>query len=164
MEEGERTLLEAAAKIGAGVEPITTSPAFRRRLVRRGDEAVVVDLVQDRTPRGAEEPQLHGKVAVDPPGEILASKLCTLLSRAELRDLVDVMALEAVGHALEEALALAARKDAGLSPAQLAWVLSQVEIGPDAEIPGGSSVAEMQAYLEALQERLTRMAFPGEDG
>jgi len=160
MDEGDRTLLELAAGIGAEVEPLTTSPAFRRRLVRRGDATVIVDLVLDRTPRGAEEPRLHGKVAVDPPAEILANKLCTLLSRAELRDMVDVMALEAAGHDLEGALALAARKDSGLSPAQLAWVLSQVRIGPDAEIPGGYSAAEVQDYLEALQERLTRMAHP----
>lgn len=164
VEEGERTLLEVAADIGAEVEPLTTSPSFRRRLVRRGVEAVVVDLVQDRTPRGAEEPQIHGKVAVDPPGEILANKLCTLLSRAELRDLVDVMALEAAGHDLEQALALAMRKDSGLSPAQLAWVLSQIRIGPDAEIPGEFSGSAVQAYLEALQDRLTGMAFPGEGG
>jgi hypothetical protein len=80
-----------------------------------------------------------GTVAVDPPDEILANKLCTLLSRAEIRDLVDVRALERAGYAVETSLDDAARKDAGLTPGQLAWVLSEIEIGEDAEPPGVSA-------------------------
>ena len=101
-----------------------------------------------------------GSVRVDPPEEILANKLCTLLSRAEIRDLVDVLALERAGHRAEEALPLAMRKDAGLTPAQLAWVLSQISIGDDASIPGSLSVAEVRSFLTELVARLTRFAFP----
>jgi predicted nucleotidyltransferase component of viral defense system len=136
LDEGDNALRETAREVGAEIEALQTSPDFRRRLVSRGDEAVVVDLVLERVPRGEQEPQLHGAVAVDPPQEILANKLCTLLSRAELRDLVDVMALERAGYDLPSALIAAARKDAGMTPAQLAWILSQIRIGDDAEIPG----------------------------
>lgn len=153
-----------AGDLGAEIEALQTAPEFRRWLIRRGNEAVVVDLVLDRTPRGEEDPQRHGDVAVDPPGEILANKLCTLLSRAELRDLVDVLALERAGHDLVQAVDLAAKKDAGMTPAQLAWVLSEIRIGDDAKIPGGHSVGELRAFLESLQQRLTRMAFPGDVG
>lgn len=73
---------------------------------------------------------------------------------------MDVMALERAGYDLERALAVAARKDAGLTPGQLAWVLSEVEIGDDAEVPGGGDVAELKVYLADLLSRLERMALP----
>jgi aryl-alcohol dehydrogenase-like predicted oxidoreductase len=92
--------------------------------------------------------------------EILANKLCTLLSRAEPRDLVDVLALERAGHRAEDAMALATQKEAGLTPAQLAWVLSQITIPNDAPIPGGFSASEVRIFLSDLIVRLTRLAFP----
>ena len=90
----------------------------------------------------------------------MANKLCTLLSRAELRDLVDVRALENEGLSVEEHLPLAVEKDAGLTAGQLAWVLSQIEIGDDASIPGGVSAQELRSYVEDLIRRLTAMAYP----
>jgi hypothetical protein len=43
--------------------------------------------------------------------EILANKLCALLSRSEVRDLVDVRALELTGYRVEDALEAARLKD-----------------------------------------------------
>jgi aryl-alcohol dehydrogenase-like predicted oxidoreductase len=74
--------------------------------------------------------------------------------------MVDVGALEAAGFALEDHLPLAARKDAGLTAAQLAWALSQLEIGDDAVPPGGVSVADLRSYLASLVGRLTALAYP----
>jgi hypothetical protein len=162
LDEGESSLQETAREIGASVESLRTAPDFRRRLVRRGDEAVVVDLVMEHAPQGDDEKQFHGNIVVDPPREILANKLCALLSRAELRDLVDVLALERAGYSPDRALDLAHKKDTGLTPAQLAWVLSEIRIGDDAEIPGDFSASELRGYLDALQQRLARIAFPGE--
>jgi len=102
----------------------------------------------------------HG-IRVDPPQEILANKLCLLLSRSEVRDLVDVRALELAGYRLEEALNAAALKDRGLTPAQLAWVLSQIELGDDLVPPGEVSLEELRRYLAELIARLTHQAFPG---
>lgn len=50
---------------------------------------------------------------VDPPEEILAHKLCMLLSRAESRDLVDVHALELAGYRMAEALPAVMMHDSG---------------------------------------------------
>lgn len=160
LDAGESALGAAADFIGASVEQIQTAPDFRRRLVRRGPEGVVVDLVHDRTPQGLEPKRQFGPVRVDPPEEILANKLCALLSRAEPRDLVDVMTLERSGLRAEAALPLACRKDAGLTPAQLAWVLSGIAIGDDAQIPGGVAPGELRAFLSDLIARLARLAFP----
>lgn len=107
----------------------------------------------------SEKPVQQG-IRVDPPQEILANKLCALLSRGEIRDLVDVRELEKAGYSIEEALAEASKKDGGLTPAQLGWVLSQVTIGDDASPPGGVSVPELREFLQDLVSRLARLAYP----
>src|SRR5438093_8116806 len=93
--------------------------------------------------------------------EIMANKLCTLLARAEVRDLVDLRALEGAGLGLPEALHAGAQKDRALTPAQLAWVLSEIRIGDDAQVAGGVAVPELRDYLRGLIERLSKMALPG---
>ena len=145
LEEGLAALGAAVRELGAISEEILTTPDFRRRLLRRGGESVIVDLVRER---------------VDPAEEIMANKLCTLLARAEVRDLVDLRALEGAGLALQDALNAGTRKDGGLTPAQLAWVLSQIRIGDDARLPGGVAVPELREYLRDLIERLSRLARP----
>jgi len=160
LDDGQAALLSAARDIGATVEQLRTSTSFRRFLVRRGAESVVVDIARDLAPQlDNEKPVLEG-IRVDSTREIMANKLCTLLSRGELRDLVDVKALEETGLRVEDHVGLAARKDGGLTPGQLAWVLSQLEIGDDASPPGGVSAADLRAYLEDLVQRLSVAAFP----
>jgi hypothetical protein len=160
MEDGVLALTAATRDVGASLEPLRTSPDFRRFLLRRGAEALVVDLVRDSAPQIFQDKPLIGGIRVDPPEEILANKLCTLLSRAEIRDLVDVRALEQKGFSIEQAFPLAMQKDGGLTPGQLAWVLSEVRIGEDASPPGGVSVGELREYLDNLRHRLAKLAFP----
>ncbi|MFN7948667.1 MAG: nucleotidyl transferase AbiEii/AbiGii toxin family protein [Blastocatellia bacterium] len=161
LDDGLAITSEIARQWRATLEPIHTSPDFRRLLLRRGSEAVVIDLVRERVAQMIPEKPVMNGIRVDPPQEILANKLCTLLERAEIRDLVDVHALEAVGYRIEDALPAAARKDSGLTPAQLSWVLSQIELGDDLTPPGGVSTEELRRYLAEMIARLTRLAFPG---
>jgi predicted nucleotidyltransferase component of viral defense system len=161
IDEGEQALLEIARALDVGIERLRTSSDFRRFLLTRGAESLVVDLVRDLAPQIDEDKIEIDGIRVDSTREIMANKLCTLLSRAELRDLVDVRALENEGLSVEEHLPLAAEKDAGLTAGQLAWVLSQIEIGDDATPPGGMSAFELRSFVEGLIRRLTAMAFPG---
>lgn len=160
LESGERALQEAATELGASLERLQTAPDFRRRLVRRDGESLVVDLVRERVTAGQRAKVQRGTVKLDSIEEILANKLCALLSRAELRDLVDIIFLERAGLRIEDVLPDAMQKDGGLTPAQLAWVLSELRIGDDARIPGNLSAAELRAGLESLIHRLTRLAAP----
>jgi len=160
LEDGLAALAASAREVDATLEPIRTSPDFRRFLLRRGDEALVVDLVRDSAPQLFPDKPVIGGIRIDPPEEILANKLCTLLSRSEIRDLVDVKALEQKGFSIEQAFPLAMRKDGGLTPGQLAWVLSELRIGTDASPPGDVSGSELREYLEDLRHRLAKMAFP----
>ena len=160
MDEGEQALLETARDLDVGVERLRTSTDFRRFLLTRGSESLVVDLVRELAPQIDEEKIEIRGIRIDSTREIMTNKLCTLLSRAELRDLVDVRALEDEGLSVEEHLPLAAEKDAGLTAGQLAWVLSQIEIGDDASPPGGVSAIELRSFVEDLIRRLTAMAYP----
>lgn len=160
LDEGFALISEIARDIGASIESIQTAPDFRRLLARRGSEAVVIDLVRDRVAQMTiEKPVMEG-IRIDPPEEILANKLCALLSRSEIRDLVDVRALEMAGYRMEDSLEAARSKDSGLTAAQLGWVLSQIEMGDDLIPPGGVSVRELRQYLDDLIARLSRISFP----
>src|SRR5688572_23925008 len=49
-ERGERALRDAAADLGCRIESRQRTPGFRRFLLAREDEAVLVDLVRERVP------------------------------------------------------------------------------------------------------------------
>jgi hypothetical protein len=161
LSDGVEALRDTARSLEAQCEETRTAPEFRRFVVTRGRESVVVDLILERTPQVAPDKPLIGTIRVDPPEEIFANKLCALLGRAEIRDVVDVCALEGMGLSLEHAMAAGRRKDGGLTPGQLAWVLSQISIGDQASVPGGGSATELRVYVQGLIDRLVQLAHPG---
>jgi hypothetical protein len=149
-----------AAELSATSAVRQHTPGFDRVVISRGDETVIVDLVLDRVAQTAGPKRWMGKIAVDPVEEILANKLTTVLSRAEERDLVDLLWLERHGLRIEHALPAALAKDGGCTPATLAWVLSEVSIADGTPLPGGVSAAELRAFLASLVVRLRAAAFP----
>ncbi|HEY0554081.1 MAG TPA: nucleotidyl transferase AbiEii/AbiGii toxin family protein [Thermoanaerobaculia bacterium] len=142
----------------AGLEAtvLQSGGSFFQLRVREGDFVCVVDLVADPVPPVV-APQridlLSGEpITVDDPQEILVNKLCALLGRAEIRDLVDVKELLSSGADLRNALAEAPRKDAGFSHLTLAWVLKDVRPKPLARLAG---LNETEAQdLDDFKERL----------
>lgn len=160
IENGFRLVREVAKELNASVESIQTAPDFRRLLLKKNDEAIVVDLVREYVFQVSPEKPIIKNIRVDTPEEILANKLCALLSRSEIRDLVDVRELEKAGFSLESALKVAEKKDFGLTPAGLAWVLNQINFGDEFQPPGAVSVLELRDYLSDLIDRLKRLALP----
>lgn len=162
LDEAEAGLAAVARELGASLEAVQTAPDFRRRLLRREPESVIVDLVLDRAAQIHPEKRRFGRVVVDSPEEIRANKLCTLLSRSELRDLADLRALEAAGYPVDaQALRDASKKDGGLTPGQLAWVLNEFRIASDAPGIGKATPADLSAYKAELVGRLLKLASPG---
>ncbi len=145
-EEVVRRLAGAALEVGV----VQTSPGFRRLRVSDGNEVVLVDLVADPVPViEAPQPRAIGdvQILVDTPHELLVNKLTTLLSRSEVRDLVDVKALVESGGDLTRAIREAPLKDGGFSGPTVAWVLGQlplVRLGAD---------PDLIAFREALVAR-----------
>lgn len=157
-----RAVIGACETQGLSVSVLQRTPAFVRLRVVRGEEVCLLDLVADPVTT-LEPPVIHvvGGVAVaaDSPHEILVAKLCTLLERAEVRDLLDVMVLVEAGGDLARALADAPAKDGGFSALTLAWVL---ETTPFDELAAGSGLGdEMLAVLRRFRQVLIdRLAAP----
>ncbi len=149
METADVSVKGAAAAVGAQVKGLIASPDFRRFLVTRGAETVDVDVVRDRSVR------LYAKVIrdgieMDSAEEIFVNKICAIVGRSELRDIVDLRALEKRGLRVEDYLAQAQRKDGGVTSATLAWLLGSLE--------GGD--AETRAFASELSERMLKFAVP----
>ena len=97
----------------------------------------------------------RNNIAVDTKHKILVNKLCALLHRSELRDLMDIAALVAAGGDLARALRDAPRKDGGFSALTLGWSLSNWRV---AEAAGAAGLEDRADELEAFRQRLLRIA------
>jgi Nucleotidyl transferase AbiEii toxin, Type IV TA system len=161
LEGGERTLREIASELDLVIEPVRRAPTFQRFLLRRPDstDSLLVDLVRDDAPQIAEK-RVVGGIRMDSAEEILVNKLCALLSRVEIRDLVDVMALQQSGLDPIAAVGIASGKDAGVTPSQLAWVLSSFPIPEGTDLPGKVAPEVLRDFRDDLIRRLAATAFP----
>ncbi len=160
--EGLGAIVDDARSIlvGAGLEvaEIKRTRDFARLRVSSRGEVDIVDLVSEPAipPLPPEEASIGDvKIRIATRLELLASKLCTLTNRAEVRDLVDVRALLEAGVGLDQALGLAPRIDSGFSPPTLAWVLRDLDAGKLA-LAGGAEPGEAAA-LSSFKERLVEM-------
>lgn len=154
-----RQIDERLVAHGLSVTTLQSAPSFVRLRVADEGSSVIVDLVADLA-HTADPPSIQqigdASVLVDTPREILANKLCTLLGRAEIRDLIDVEALLAAGYDFEVALADAPLKDGGFSPLTLAWVLRDVDVKTMARAVGidDPTAMRLDAFRQSLIERL----------
>lgn len=150
---------------GIAVEDLRTAESYHRLRVSDGSEVTIIDLVADAAPT-IEAAELHqigaANVQVDSRHEILVNKLCTLLGRAELRDLQDLKALLEAGEDLEEGLRDAPRKDGGFSPPTLAWVLRSFPVELVAQNSGwdNAKAVELARFRDELVERLVALSAP----
>lgn len=154
-----RTIERRLADAGLDVSRLQSSTAFVRVRVADGDSVVRVDLVAE--PGGDLEPAIAQhigsvQVLVDSPQAILTEKLCALLSRSELRDLIDVEALIERGEDLDSAIAAAPRRDSGFSPLTLAWLLRELDVrGMGAALGIDAAVIErLDRFRHGLVDRL----------
>jgi hypothetical protein len=90
-----------------------------------------VDLIAE-SGESLEPPAVHrigeADILVDTAQAILVEKLCALLERSELRDLLDIEALIRHGEDLDAAIEQAPRRDSGFSPLTLAWLLRDIDV------------------------------------
>ena len=161
------TARAALAPWAEQVAPIQVAPSFARLEATQAGETVIVDLVASPVTT-IDAPQLMdldgAAVLVDTRREILVNKLCALLGRSELRDLVDVRGLLDAGESLASAAAHAATKDGGFSPLTLAWVLRELPVERLATLLRLSR-AEVDALLtfrDGMVAELVTLASPAE--
>jgi hypothetical protein len=172
--QARRELGEAAGdararveRAGLDVAVVQTAAAFCRLEVRDGVDSVIVDLVADPV-RLAEAPRpvtVQGATfLVDTPHQILVNKLCALLSRSEVRDLVDVKALLETDGDLRRALMDAPQQDGGFSPLTFAWSMRALplrRLGAALKMPA-SAVEDLERFRDGLVDRVLAEARPEE--
>ncbi|MEP6862744.1 MAG: nucleotidyl transferase AbiEii/AbiGii toxin family protein [Deltaproteobacteria bacterium] len=157
-----RSALEAN---GLTATVLRSTPSFAQLDVRSEDEAVVIDLVADPTPI-AEEPrptQLGtSTILVETPHQLLVNKLCALLSRSELRDLVDVQVLIAAGGNISRALHDCPDQDAGFSPLSFGWCVRGLDLARLGKAVGLSSaqIDDLDRFRTELIDRVLAAAKP----
>jgi hypothetical protein len=159
LQDAAHALADSALACEADIEPLKTYAEYRRFIARRGDESCIIDLVIDRAPQVDHTKEQRGSIRVDTLRDIAANKVCTLLGRAEAKDLVDFRELLSHGADLGTALADAERKDGGADPATLAWLLAQVTISRDALLPGGVDPEALDDFRRRLVDQLHEVAY-----
>ena len=156
----------ALVTAGMSVSTLRTTTTFAQLDVRRGADSVVVDLVADPTPIAEPaQPFLLGDatILVETPHQLLVNKLCALLSRSELRDLVDVRVLVESGVDLARALADCPGQDAGFSPLTFAWCARALPVRRVAEAQGWSDteIDALEQFRDHLVARVIAESQPG---
>jgi hypothetical protein len=159
--DATRLLVDA----GYSVMPLRSSATFAQFEVRSGQESIVVDLVADPTPIA--EPSVPmtvdmATILVETPHQLLVNKLCALLSRSELRDLVDVRALLDAGGDLTRALADCPRQDGGFSPLTFSWAVKSIAIEKLARALGwdDGKIDSIVRFRDELVDRVVDAAQP----
>jgi hypothetical protein len=157
IESADRLARFIAHKTGCTFMAVQSTPDFRRFLLSRENESVRIDFIRDRAP------QLYPKVVrdgvrTDSVEEIVVNKLCALVGRSEIRDLVDLMYLEQAGYRVENYLDSATHKDAGITPGTVAWILSTYTI-PD-ELPANAKREDVIRFARDLEKRMRDAARP----
>ena len=159
--EVQNLVFRGAGEIGAECVALRTAPDFHRFKLTRGEEREIIDVVIDRAPQLDAEKASFDGIRVDTLREIIANKLTTLLSRTELKDVVDLYFLEKAGHDLLAAIPDAQAKDGGWEPAVVAMLLDGLQVH---EMPAWMirelTPADLEAFLEKLRLAISQTALP----
>lgn len=147
---------------GVLIDLVRDAGSFVRARVRIGEHDLELDLVHEAVADIEPPPPPLDGVVVESFTDLRAAKLTCVLSRSEPRDLVDLLYLDRAGFPPEKDLVIALRKDGGIDPGVLAWLLGQFPVRPLPRMLEPLTEAELEAFRDALRERFQRMAVPEE--
>jgi hypothetical protein len=153
-----RALPSAAMEAGGKFTLVRDAGGHVRGKLVLENAEVEVDAVHEALPDLDPPPAMVEGVTVESLADLRAAKLTCLLSRREPRDLVDVLFLERAGFRPEADLELAVRKDAGIDPAILAWLIAEFPTAPLPEMLKPLTPSEFGEYRDELSLRLRELA------
>jgi hypothetical protein len=100
-------------------------------------------------------------IRVDTIREIMVNKICTLISRCEIKDLLDLYFLGKHGLEISKHFKDARKKEGGLDSAMISYLLSSINIDkmPDYLLKP-LDLIEFTEFVEELKTTLAKLAYP----
>ncbi len=147
-------LPEAAGEAGVSIEVLRDAGHLVRARLEANQVTTEVDVVHEPAVDIEPPPQPIEGIIIESLADLRASKLTCILSRSEPRDLVDLFFLDRAGFPPDQDLDIALRKDAGIDPGVLAWLLSEFPVDPLPMMLEPLEPGELRQYRDELAERL----------
>ncbi len=147
-------LPEAAAEAGVSITVLRDVGHLVRARLETGKTVTEVDVVHEPAADLEPPPRPIEGIVIESLMDLRASKLTCVLSRSEPRDLVDLYFLDRAGFPPDQDLEIALRKDAGIDPGVLAWLLSQFPVDPLPQMLEPLESDELRQFRDELAERL----------
>ena len=152
---------DTASRLTASVASLQIAPQFHRYRLSRQGESVIVDFVREVVPQVSKDKNNFDGIVVDTLEEITVNKICTVIGRAEIKDYIDLYFLARAGYPLENYIELAQRKDAGVSQAMLAYLLSEFKLSTvPSYMIAPISLEDVREYFQSLAKKLAVDSFP----
>jgi hypothetical protein len=149
----------AAADAGISVTLLRdVGHLVRAQLEAGAGNSVELDVVHEPVADLAAPPPPIEGIVIESLTDLRANKLTCILSRSEPRDLVDLYFLDQAGFPPERDLEMALRKDAGIDPGVLAWLLAQFPTHPLPAMLAPLTLDQLEKFRDSLAERLRRSA------
>ena len=144
-----------AAETGTGVTLLRdVGHLVRAQLEFQDGDSREVDIVHEPVADIAPPPPPIEGIVIESLADLRASKLTCILSRSEPRDLVDLYFLDQAGFPPERDLEIALRKDAGIDPGVLAWLLAQFPTSPLPAMLEPLTSSQLEKFRDEMAERL----------
>ena len=91
----------------------------------------------------------------------MINKICTLIERCEIKDLLDLYFLDKRGLKVCDFFEYAKKKEAGLDPAMLSFILARIQIDaiPDYVLEP-IKITELQFFVDSLRKIFVDMSYP----
>lgn len=162
--DAHRDLVRALPDIGRAngmpVSVLRDGGSFVRARLQLASHSIELDLIFDPVPDLERAPPPIDGIVLESLTDLRANKLACILSRSEPRDLVDLLFLDRAGYPPERDLALALRKDAGIDPGVLAWLLGQFPVEPLPIMLVPLDSKDLRTFRDDLSRRFRRLAVP----
>jgi hypothetical protein len=162
--DAHRDLVRALPDIGRAngmpVSVLRDGGSFVRARLQLSSHSIELDVIFEPVPDLESAPPPVDGIVLESLTDLRANKLTCILSRSEPRDLVDLLFLDRAGYPPEQDLALALRKDAGIDPGVIAWLLGQFPVDPLPTMLVPLDSKELRTFRDDLSRRFRRLAVP----